>query len=518
MCTNPIRIYNNARFIHQNYADVYRLVPCGCCVACQHSKETEFALRAYYEMLDCQQLGGYAFWDTLTYRNVDIPSFCGYNCFSRKDVQDFMKRLRIYLQRAFGIAQDALRYFVVSEYGDKQHRPHYHVIYFVRTPKLAPFALQTACDVAWTKGLTGNRRQLMDGLKQSPNDFVLDSNRALLYVSKYLFKDSEFTRTHCEDVIAQIVSYNVMPPSFVKVNYDYVYHCANVQVNLKQRANLSLRQFTLSDFASCSDDNFGISLKRIERHFKPFHLQSIGFGSALLSRPELDVENETATLPLSYAPKKQVALPLYYRRKLFFHTEDIDGRIMWFPNDSYKPKLFAKELAAIDNDVIKLTNRINSVDALLSNPAIFDKVSFYDFGLPTDVTFRQRIYSELGNRSVRDLAIYARFYRGRFSRDVETCYDVITRRLAGLEFGMIPNPMFSDDASERKHYRCIYRSLAGSELDSPAFRGFDSILDFLSSVFSSYSSYALISEIESRKQRKKLKRLSNLSIYGSSTY
>jgi len=46
----------------------------------------------------------------------------------KKDVQDFMKRLRSRLDYDFGIKE--IKYFACGEYGEEKLRPHYHVILF----------------------------------------------------------------------------------------------------------------------------------------------------------------------------------------------------------------------------------------------------------------------------------------------------------------------------------------------------------------------------------------------------
>ena len=62
---------------------------------------------------------------TLTYNEDNLPyDNDGYPCLNKKQVQDFIKRLRKRL------GNQHLRYFLVSEYGDQGLRPHYHAIFF----------------------------------------------------------------------------------------------------------------------------------------------------------------------------------------------------------------------------------------------------------------------------------------------------------------------------------------------------------------------------------------------------
>lgn len=88
---------------------------------------------------------------TLTY----APAFLPANGVCKRDVQLFLKRLRITLERKFNIPP--FRYCVFSEYGKDTHRAHYHMILFgVDLGKLTyPFhVLQKYIRKTWKKGLS----------------------------------------------------------------------------------------------------------------------------------------------------------------------------------------------------------------------------------------------------------------------------------------------------------------------------------------------------------------------------
>lgn len=100
-------------------------VPCGKCINCCYNYSREWSLRIYHEFLSCDKKG---FMLTLTYKETD-------GNLNRKDVQDFIKRFRTYLQR--NIDHDLrIRYFYSGEYGGKGSkktpfgRPHYHCCIF----------------------------------------------------------------------------------------------------------------------------------------------------------------------------------------------------------------------------------------------------------------------------------------------------------------------------------------------------------------------------------------------------
>jgi hypothetical protein len=48
----------------------------------------------------------------------------------KKDIQDFMKRYRAYLDYHYGKNKKPIKYMATAEYGDRTHRAHYHVLIF----------------------------------------------------------------------------------------------------------------------------------------------------------------------------------------------------------------------------------------------------------------------------------------------------------------------------------------------------------------------------------------------------
>lgn len=101
-------------------------VPCGKCVECRNTYFNSILQRAIVESLT-----SYVYFITLTYDDNHIPSITlpngktiYYSDYTH--IQNLFKRLRInnVLDRDF-------RYLVALEYGDKRHRPHFHLLLFV---------------------------------------------------------------------------------------------------------------------------------------------------------------------------------------------------------------------------------------------------------------------------------------------------------------------------------------------------------------------------------------------------
>lgn len=123
MCLSPITIKVD------NYEGVHSIqVPCGKCVECLKTKQNDYMVRIYEEMMQVPK----SCFVTLTYRENTVPYLVRdgkrFNVVWKQDVKDWIKRLRTNYERKTGIK--GLRLFLCSEYGPRTHRPHYHAIFF----------------------------------------------------------------------------------------------------------------------------------------------------------------------------------------------------------------------------------------------------------------------------------------------------------------------------------------------------------------------------------------------------
>lgn len=107
-------------------------IPCGKCQGCRIDHSREWANRLIME----KQYSTEAYFLTLTYDNEHVPkSFYKAKDFDETgeihesltlrmdDVSKFLKNLR----KVYG---DGIRFYACGEYGEKTHRPHYHMILF----------------------------------------------------------------------------------------------------------------------------------------------------------------------------------------------------------------------------------------------------------------------------------------------------------------------------------------------------------------------------------------------------
>lgn len=97
------------------YVDMPMTVPCGSCIGCRIDRSRQWALRCVHESKSHARSS----FLTLTYNDQNLPPG---NSLVKSDLQNFFKRLR----NSCG----PFRYYACGEYGEKDNRPHYHVICF----------------------------------------------------------------------------------------------------------------------------------------------------------------------------------------------------------------------------------------------------------------------------------------------------------------------------------------------------------------------------------------------------
>lgn len=135
MCRKPIIVRNPILDYDCVKDRAWLEVPCGHCEQCKDRKRNDIYIRLYYEYLYNQQVNkGKTYYLTLTYNDKWIPRLplsdgTEIYAFSKKHIQNYLKRVRIRCARELGVSQ-GIRYFISSENGDTYHRPHYHILFF----------------------------------------------------------------------------------------------------------------------------------------------------------------------------------------------------------------------------------------------------------------------------------------------------------------------------------------------------------------------------------------------------
>ena len=132
MCLNPKWIYKKGKYQENNYhgmkGEPYEIgtySKCGHCQVCINEKCNNWVIRNIYEAKQHEKIC----FITLTY--AENPYIL-----VRKDLTDFIKRLRIKLDRTTG---EKLRIYGCGEYGTINNRPHYHLLIYGWTDKNATY-------------------------------------------------------------------------------------------------------------------------------------------------------------------------------------------------------------------------------------------------------------------------------------------------------------------------------------------------------------------------------------------
>lgn len=137
------------------------------------------------------------------------PSFA---VVSKKDIQDFIKRLRTSISRnpLFADEDREVTYFICSEYGPKTFRPHYHGILFFKSQNIAEWAVNHGVYDSWRK-----QSLPIDSYGNKIASHVTMSEASASYVSKYVTCDDllptilnipEFSNFHLQSISTPIGS------------------------------------------------------------------------------------------------------------------------------------------------------------------------------------------------------------------------------------------------------------------------------------------------------------------------
>lgn len=182
MCVSPTYVYlpKGPKYVRTETA-------CGWCWSCQKNRVNDLVGRCLLEADEAQWTCSV----TLTYDD-NRCSPVQTKLIHKKDVQDFMKRLR---------KKYKVRYLVAGEYGKKKGRCHFHVCLFGHCPEPPPSFLQagmvTDYDV-WPFG-----HMFVD-----PNV----SERSVRYIAKYLLKGAKRKKTRFDNRYnKEWVSYSRIP-------------------------------------------------------------------------------------------------------------------------------------------------------------------------------------------------------------------------------------------------------------------------------------------------------------------
>lgn len=281
MCTACKDIKNNSLSFNTWYDRFKVHVPCGKCDDCLTGLQNGYLVRHIFQFKETQLKHGFALYFTLTYDNEHVPFIeidgSKFLCFHKCHIQKFLNSLRKVIPN--------LHYQIVSEYGSKTKRPHYHGIFYCYD--ITPQEVRYFIKKYWYYGFVNFAK----------NYGVVYDDSALIYVVKYLYKDIYF-----KSVLSKI---EILLDKKFKDSFFYVR---------------------------------GYRIKNI-------HYQSVGFGLyGLKCLNDNNYLNGSISYFTSKALELKLNLPLYYyRKKCYDFSYNIHGNVHYFYND-YGKKIFKHKL------------------------------------------------------------------------------------------------------------------------------------------------------------------------------
>lgn len=284
---------------HSNHTIVsdFIEIPCGKCIGCRLAYSRQWADRMMLEL----PYHDSSYFITLTYDDAHLP-FQDWTDMStgeigkseipslvKKDMQDFMKRLRIQYKRYIESNNldwnPEIRFYGCGEYGSKSLRPHFHIIvfglhlddlqFFKRTSQgfnlyNSPFldsvwqyrGYVVVGDVSWdtcayvaryvTKKLNGSASSIYDDIHIEP-EFSLMSRKP--GIANQYFKDHTDEVNHTNSIYeSEFINLStdkggrkIHPPKYYDSLYDVLYPSDMQRIkNIRKDVAIALREQKLS--------------------------------------------------------------------------------------------------------------------------------------------------------------------------------------------------------------------------------------------------------------------------------
>lgn len=540
MCYRPISIINPRITYRPSVDKLYMSVPCGHCYECLKEKRDNWFVRLYYETLRSSA----CFFPTFTFNDDSLPLFSLtgdlldiahkyvsevphiYNMpsFDKKQIQNTIKKLRQYL----GI--DNIKYFLVSEYGHKRHRPHYHVLIFIPIGyEISPERFLLSCIFAWS-----------DRIKtvETPVDFILKSAE---YFRTHTHEDDNFYiptddytylahRTEKGQIVyfkrRGFVSYSdkgaiVQSPEALRyvtkyLSKDQEYY----NLPIIKDFTTFVKKLPKINLSECDDKEL-VRLVKSCKNVLPFSLSSAHLGDNLLDEfsveecvDSVEAENLIKAKFLEQKPitvagwNEMFAVPKYILRKIFNYDIDV-------PCKNYNTDKRVSLLTPLGLEVTKLRSKLRIKDNTLKfqlwlSDSYYNIVKGFltDSNVYHDSFIRLSIIEELHKRLPKNLdcellALYDMYYRNvslwQYQYDginVETWQKYEYQRVSDLilDEELLTHNIYNHDIDSFIHDKYNRDYVESFKLfnDLPIFDGYDDALTYISFCRSYISEYRSI--------------------------
>lgn len=318
MCYNFMQIKSTS-----SQGQQFSYVPCGKCEECRNSSKSAWSFRLCAEVESVKRKGWHVGFLTMTYSPDRLPILPDkyfkdsvqvvpdIPCFDKEHVRSYIKAFRNWLFKKYLVKN--ISYMVVSEYGTKKHRPHYHMLVcwppvgFARIEKRRYFDVNHKLCVEYEKEGRKFKRQRVSLTADVVFNWLKSNWTYGLTFPDYVTGGGTVTRPQ--------QPFEVENAGYFACKYAAKYIC---------------KDLTLDKVLSQSEITEDEDLRKEMRRYSSFHMQSQSLGFALVK--EMDDSARMKLIEDGYCFDvddgfKQI--PLYIRNKLFFNldyciAEDID--------------------------------------------------------------------------------------------------------------------------------------------------------------------------------------------------
>lgn len=367
MCYSPLRIKNPIKYFNPTLDKVELTVPCNHCGECLNTKQNEWLVRSYWEFQQVKDSKGCMLFTTLTYNNQSLPKVQGTPCFSKRDVQLFLKRLRSKIYR-----------YYINKFSKEKYVHTYH-----KAPNTKKEYLHI---------LTPDERKQISNKYRVRYFITTEYGNNDIYIKNGLFHRGS-TRPHYHALISFTWDVNpITAKHFIRQTWDYDMNKGFVHFGKfgkevqDSRALYYVAKYITKDYEVVEKLKELIDFEDNETLLDklPFHLQSIGFGAYALKKADKTL---LESLQINYYHSKYglktIPLPVYYLRKLLYTTTPDNSYVLTSYGKSILKRNFDNKLYQLNKRLLDQYNSIKFLDQKIIHEL---NVHFgYDFSSPNDI-------------------------------------------------------------------------------------------------------------------------------------
>lgn len=269
-CLNPLQLRSGL------------VVPCGKCLLCLSSRRDEWSIRLQLHTLSYDNM---PFFCTFTYDPSELVYGDNRPTLVRSHVTGFIKRLK----DRYDLYNSKFSYFGCGEYGDKLARPHAHILFFGFDE------LQKTYQRSWLDA----HKMLRDVWKHGNVDVGVAEYSGIHYVTKYVLKyDSE--------------DYQGIERPFIVYSQGIGKNWFSSREAKYLKSRIDVAQF-----------------RRVAKAAPELDFTDLRSLSRTANDTLLFLQRYLPNLSVSLPNGNRVALPRYFRRKLFGSFEHFKDNPFW---------------------------------------------------------------------------------------------------------------------------------------------------------------------------------------------